>query len=154
MKMNKDILFGALAGAAIILPLLGAGYIHYQRDNYSCEIHTVIVDENRVLDVILNFNFDHGTGFYESAGELNEKGEPPTSVSNKILFKYWREDGAVILVSDETNPLPTRYQKFRKDIPDFFQHRERGLRVQITPANAVSDIFTYGGAPVFYCSKS
>ncbi|MFX4314132.1 hypothetical protein F8O53_19755 [Enterobacter sp. 63] len=107
-----------------------------------------------MLDVILDFSFNNGNGFYESAGELIENGGSPQSVSNKIAFRYWREDGSVILVSDETNPLPTRYETFRKYIPDFFQQRDRGLRLQITPVNALSYIFTYGGAPVFYCSKS
>ncbi|ENF7816164.1 hypothetical protein ABR157_001927 [Enterobacter soli] len=154
MKRNKGIVRWTLIGAAIFAPLLGAAYIHHQRDNFSCEIHSAIVDENRMLDVILDFSFNNGNGFYESAGELIENGGSPQSVSNKIAFRYWREDGSVILVSDETNPLPTRYETFRKYIPDFFQQRDRGLRLQITPVNASSYIFTYGGAPVFYCSKS
>ena len=57
------------------------------------------------------------------------------------------------MVSDATNPLPKKNELFRTYIPDLFQHRDRGIRFQIIPANAISYILTSDGAPVFDCSK-
>ncbi|WP_213134226.1 hypothetical protein [Citrobacter sp. FP75] len=154
MKMNKGIVIWSLIALAIVTPLLVATYIQHQRKNFSCEIHTTIVYDNSVLDMILDFNLNNGNGTYEAAGEYNENGAPTQSVSNKVSFKYWYEDGQVIMVSDEANPLPKKDEFFRQFIPDFFQHRNRGVRFQITPVNAISYIFTYDDAPVFYCSKN
>lgn len=154
MKMNKGIVIWSLIGLAIVTPLLCAGYIQHQRKNFNCEVRTTIVYNNSVLDMILDFNFNNGNGTYEAVGEYNENDTRNQPVSNKVTFKYWYEDGQVIMVSDETNPLPKKNEDFRQFIPDFFQYRNRGVRFQIIPVNATSYIFTYGDAPVFYCSKS
>ena len=153
MKINKGLLIWSLIALAIAAPLLTAVYIQHQRANFSCEIHTAIVYDNSVLDMILDFNLNNGIGNYEAVGEYKEVGAQSQSVSNKVTFKYWHEDGEVIMVSDETNPLPKKNELFRTFIPDFFQHRDRGIRFQIIPVNATSYIFNYDGAPVFYCSK-
>jgi len=63
-------------------------------------------------------------------------------------------DGEVIMVSSETNPLSKKNELFRKFIPDFFRRRDRCIRLQTIPVNATSYIFTWSGAPVFYCSKA
>jgi hypothetical protein len=153
MTKNKILLRWTLIVVAIMIPLLYAWYIHYQRNHFSCEAHTRIVDDNYVLDVMLSYQFNGGSGSYETTGEYIPTGKPPVSMSNKIAFDYWRDAKGVIMVANETNELPKKYEAFRSTIPDFYHLRSRGLRVKITPANPSSYIFSYGGAPVFYCSK-
>ena len=154
MKINNTVLCWLLIVIAIITPLLGAAYIHYQRNNFSCEIHSAIVDDNSVVDVIMNYTLNQGVGNYESSGEYIAKGKDPIAISNKITFHYWREADRVIMISDETNSLPKRVEAYRSYIPDFFQQRDRGISLQITRANTYSYLFIYGGAPIFYCSKN
>jgi hypothetical protein len=38
-------------------------------------------------------------------------------------------------------------------MPDFFFHRERGIRMQVMPANNNSYYFFFENNPVFYCSR-
>ncbi|UGB05028.1 hypothetical protein LRS40_01435 [Leclercia sp. G3L] len=53
----------------------------------------------------------------------------------------------------ETNVLPKKHLNYLAYVPDFFQHRERGIRLNILPANADSYFFTYSNSPVMYCTK-
>ncbi|MDI3361335.1 hypothetical protein QQF21_09875 [Lelliottia sp. V89_10] len=153
MKMNKTALSWTLIALAIVTPLLYAWYIHYQRNHFSCESHLTIVDDNYILDVVADYSFSGGTGNYETSGDYIQLGQPPVPISNKIEFNYWREGDSVIMVSSDTNERPKRSQAFRHNIPDFFQVRDRGLKMEIIPANASSYLFIYGNAPVFYCTK-
>lgn len=152
--MNKPLIHGALIAFGIIAPLLGAWSIHERRDNFSCQIQAVIVDENSAIDVSMNYTLRNGRGIYESSGEYREKGKPPEAISNKITFNYWNESDKVIMVSNETNALPKKPQAFRDHTPDFFHRRDRGISLKILPANDNSYLFLYDGLPVFFCSKS
>ncbi|MGL5599707.1 MAG: hypothetical protein ACRDD5_02255 [Silvania sp.] len=153
MKMNNLTLRWGLIILAIVAPLLTAGYIHYQRDNFSCESHITIVENHAVVDVLMNFSFNDGSGIYQTTGEYSKENQPPISLSNNVTFDYWREEGRMIMVSSETNELPKVTLPFRLSIPDFFRHRERGIRLQIVPANSASYYFIYKNSPVFYCTK-
>lgn len=153
MKMNKLTVRWMLIVMAIITPLLAAGYIHYQRDDFSCESHVTLVERHAVIDVLMNFTFDEGKGIYQTSGEYLKDNQPAVALSNNVTFDYWREDGRMIMVSSETNELPKVTLPFRFNIPDFFRHRERGLRMQVVPANSASYYFIYNNSPVFYCSK-
>lgn len=75
------------------------------------------------------------------------------AISNKVGFSYWREGDETIMVSDETNVLPKKKLNYLSYVPDFFQHRERGIRLNILPANADSYYFIYSNSPVIYCTK-
>lgn len=151
--MNKMSLRWTLISLAIATPLLYAGYIHYQRNHFSCEAHSTIVDENYLLDVIARYSFNGGHGFYETSGDYTQHGQSTISISNKIMFNYWREGGSLILFSTETSERPKTNQAYRSTLPDFYHVRDRGLRLQMVPANASSYFFLYGNAPVFYCTK-
>ncbi|MCU6669250.1 hypothetical protein M8013_10870 [Enterobacteriaceae bacterium H4N4] len=153
MKMNKLTARWMLTGIAIITPVLAAGYIHHQRDDFSCESRVTVVDKHDYVDVLVSFSFHDGKGLYQASGEDNKPNQPPVAVSNNVMFDYWREDGRMIMVSSETNELPKVTLPFRVNIPDFFRHRERGLRMQVVPANSSSYYFIYNNSPVFYCSK-
>lgn len=153
MKMNKTALSWTLIALVIVTPLLSAWYIHYQRNHFSCESHLTIVDDNYLVDIIADYSFTGGEGLYEASGDYIQLGQPPIPISNKITFNYWRDADNLILVSSDTNERPKRSQPFRHTIPDFFQNRDRGLKMEIIPANASSYLFIYGNAPVFYCTK-
>lgn len=153
MKMNKIAARWVFIILAILAPLVAAGYIHHQRDNFSCETHVTLVDKNAVVDLIMNYAFEDGVGYYQTSGDYLVANQPPVAVSNNVTFNYWREDGRMIMVSSETNALPKNNLPFRLNMPDFFQYRERGLRMQVVPANASSYYFIYSHSPVFYCTK-
>lgn len=153
MKMNNQVLRWSLIILAILAPLLMAGYVHYQRNNFSCESHVTIVDQQQVVDLLMTFTFDNGAGNYQVSGEYSQGNQPPMAISNTVAFNYWREAGNTIMVSSETNELPKKHLSYRDDIPDFFQHRERGISMHITPANADSYYFSYSHSPVLYCTK-
>lgn len=153
MTMNKQLLRWCIVFLAAISPLLVAGYLHYQRNNFSCETHATIVEQRAVIDMVMNFSFNDGVGSYDATGEYIEDNKPPVAISNKVGFTYWREEGEVILVSNETNVLPKKHLNYLAYVPDFFQHRERGIRLNILPANADSYFFTYSNSPVMYCTK-
>ncbi|MFY9997349.1 MAG: hypothetical protein WAK61_20455 [Leclercia sp.] len=152
-KMNKLVVSWVLIVLAIIAPLLAAGYVHLQRDNFSCESNITIVDRHAMVDILMNFSFRDGKGIYQTSGEYIKDNQPPVALSNNVTFDYWREEGRMIMVSSETNELPKATLPFRLNIPDFFRHRERGLRLQIVPANSASAYFIYKNSPVFYCTK-
>jgi len=154
MKMINPVARWALILLAIIAPLLYAWYVHYQRNNFTCESHLTIVDDDSVVDSIMTFTFHNGSGTYDSTGEYSQSGHSPLPISNKIAFKYWREEGSVIMVSSDTNELPKKDEPFRQFIPDFFHQRDNGIRVEIVPVNAASYLFSFGNSPAFYCSKS
>ena len=153
MMMNKIMLRWTFIVLAIAAPLLYAWYIHYQRNHFSCEAHVTVVDDNYLLDVMMDYSFMNGEGSYATSGKYTQKGQPPVEVSNKIAFNYWREAGDIIMVSSDTSGRPKRNEAFRLDVPDFFRLRDRGLKVQITPANASSYFIIYRNAPVIYCAK-
>lgn len=151
--MNKPVLRGGIIFLLAISPLLAAGYLHYQRNNFSCETHVTIVESHAVIDTVINFSFNNGVGSYDASGEYTEENKPPVAISNKVAFTYWREGGEMIMVSDETNVLPRKHLHYLASVPDFFQHRERGIRLNILPANADSYYFIYSNSPVMYCTK-
>lgn len=150
---NKITVIWALIALAIVSPLLYAWYIHYQRNHFSCEAHITVVDDNYVLDVIADYSFNGGQGTYETSGDYIQSEKPAIAISNKISFNYWREAGSVIMLSTETNERPKKDQVYRMNLPDFYHVRDRGIRLQITPANTSSYFFSYGNAPVLYCTK-
>lgn len=139
---------------AIVAPLLYAGYLHYQQNNFSCEGHLIIVENGAWIDTVMTFSFHNGTGDYDSTGEYRQAGQSPITVSNKVAFRFWREDERVILISSDTNELPKKDEAYRHYIPDFFHHRDRGLSLEIIPMNASSYLFRFGSSPVFYCTKN
>lgn len=153
IMMNKTTLRWTLIALAIIAPLLIAWYIHYQREHFSCEAHTTIIDDNYVLDIIADYSFNGGEGTYETSGDYVQPGKPVVAISNKIAFNYWREAGSIIMVSTETNERPKKDQAYRLSIPDFYHVRDRGIRVQMTVANTSSYFISYGNVPVLYCTK-
>lgn len=139
---------------AIIAPLLYAGYVHHQENNFSCEGHLIIVENNSWVDTVMAFSFHNGSGDYDSTGEYRQAGQAPITVSNKVAFRFWREDKRVILISSDTNQLPKKDEAYRHNIPDFFRHRDRGISLEIVPINASSYLFLFGTSPAFYCTKS
>lgn len=153
MKMNKIILGWTLMVLAIVTPLIYAGVIHYLRNHFSCESHLTIVDDTYIVDVVADYSFNGGIGNYEASGDYILPGQSPISISNKIAYTYWREADSIVLVSSDTNERPKKNQTYRHAIPDFFHIRDRGLKLQIMPANDSSYLFIYGNAPVFYCTK-
>lgn len=153
MIMNKPALRWGIIFLAAISPLLAAGYLHYQRNNFRCETHATIVEKEAVIDLIMSFSFKDGVGSYDALGEYIEGNKPPVAISNKVGFTYWRDKNEMILVSDETNVLPKKHLNYLAYVPDFFQHRERGIRLNIIPANTDSYYFTYSNSPVMYCTK-
>ncbi|MEG1210425.1 MAG: hypothetical protein RSE29_04810 [Leclercia sp.] len=153
MKMNKGGICAIVMVLAILCPLLSAAYIHYQRNNFNCESHVTIVDKQEVVDIIMTFSFNNGVGNYQVSGEYIKDNQPPVAISNNVSFNYWREEGSIIMVSTETNELPKKSLPYRAWIPDFFQHRERGIRMTITAANADSYYLSYSHSPVMYCTK-
>lgn len=153
MTTNKQALRWSLIMLAIFFPLLYAGYIHYQRSNFSCEVHTTIVDDKYVVDAIMDYTFHGDSGTLETSGEYIPLNAPPVAVSNKVLFNAWRENGEVVLISNETNELPKKDEAYRLTIPDFYHARDRGLRFKLTSANASSYFFIYANFPIFYCTK-
>lgn len=153
MIMNKPVLRWSTLFLGAISPLFVAGYLHHQRNNFSCETHVTIVEQRAVIDLIMNFSFANGAGTYEGSGDYLEENKPPVAISNKVGFTYWREEGEMILVSNETNILPKKHLNYLAYVPDFFQHRERGIRLNIRPANADSYYFSYSDSPVMYCTK-
>lgn len=154
MKMNNQRVRWGIIILAILLPLMVAGYLHYQRDNLSCDSHVIIVDKQEVVDLIMNFTLNGGNGSYQVTGEYSKNNQPPEAISNYVSFNYWREDGNIIMISTQTNELPKKQLGYRLNIPDFFQHRERGISMQIAPANDNSYYFIYSHSPVLYCTKS
>lgn len=153
MIMNKPALRWGIIFLLAISPLLVAGYLHHQRNNFSCETHATIVEQGAVIDIIMSFSFKDGVGDYDASGEYIEGNKTPVTISNKVGFTYWRKKDEVILISDETNVLPKKHLNYLAYVPDFFQHRERGIRLNIVPANADSYYFTYSNSPVMYCTK-
>lgn len=153
MRVNSLIVRWLVITLAIIAPLLYAWYLSYQKNHFTCESHLTIVDNDWRVDSIMTFTFNNGTGSYDTTGEYTEAGQQPVTISNKIAFNYWYEDGRVILVASETNELPKKDEPFRHDIPDFFHHRDSGISIQIMPVNAHSYLFSFGNSPTFYCTK-
>ena len=151
--MNSPTLRWMLIALGIATPLLVAGYIHSQRDPFSCEAHATIVDDQSVIDIMMNYSFNDGLGTYQMTGEYSQDGGAPIAISNKIDFNYWHEGGKVIMVSNETNELPKKNQAYRINIPDFYQARNRGIRIKITPVNSSGYLFIFANSPTFYCSK-
>lgn len=153
MRMNNRVTRWTVIILAIITPLTYAWYVHYQRNNFTCESHLTIVDGDSQVDSIMTFAFHNGTGVYDSTGEYRQPGQSPLTISNKIAFNYWYEEGKVIMVSSDTNELPKKDEPFRRYIPDFFHHRDHGISVEIVPVNASSYLFSFGNSPAFYCTK-
>lgn len=153
MQVNPLIVRWSAIVLAILAPLIYAGYLSSQRDNFSCGAHLIIVDNDVVLDLISNYTFNNGRGSYESFGQYKKGSEPPVGVSNKVSFDYWREASKFVMVSNETNQLPKREKSLLAGIPDFYRLRDRGIRMRTVRASAASDIFLYGQAPFFYCRR-
>lgn len=154
MKLNSQVVRWGIISLTIAAPLFYAAYLHYQRNNFTCESHLTIVDGDSRVDSLMTFSFHHGSGAYDSTGEYSQAGQQPLIISNKINFKYWYEEDRVILVSSETNALPKKDEPFRHYIPDFFYYRDRGISLGIVPVNASGYLFSFGNSPAFYCSKS
>lgn len=153
MKANKLYLMWVAILLAIATPLLYAGYLNYQRNHFTCGAHAVIVDEDAVLDMITNYTFENGSGSYEGSGKYIKNAQPVLEVSNKVSFNYWRENGRIIMVSNETNELPKRSEPLLDHMPDFYHMRDRGISIDIVRANANNAWFIYGNTPVFYCTR-
>lgn len=153
MKVNSHIVRGAIVTLVISAPLFYAWYLHYQRNNFTCESHLTIVNADSRVDSLMTFAFHNGSGTFDSTGEYNQSGQPPITISNKIAFHYWDEDGKIIMISSDTNELPKKDPPFRRYIPDFFQHRDRGISVEMVQVNASSYLFSFGNSPAFYCTK-
>lgn len=153
MITNKLVLRWSLIMLAILGPLIYAGYLHFLRSHFSCEAHTTIVDDKYVVDTIMDYTFRGDSGTLESSGEYIRVNAQPVAVSNKISFNVWQENGEMVLISNETNELPKKAEAYRLTIPDFYHARDRGLRFQLTPANASSYFFIYANSPIFYCTK-
>ena len=153
MIMNNKAMRWSIIFLLAVSPLFVAGYLHYQRNNFSCETHVIIVEQGAVIDTVMNFSFNNGVGSYDASGEYIEENAQPVAISNKVGFSYWREGDETIMVSDETNVLPKKKLNYLSYVPDFFQHRERGIRLNILPANADSYYFIYSNSPVIYCIK-
>lgn len=154
MKIDSQTVRCGIVILAIAAPILYAAWLHYQRNNFTCESHLTIVEGDSTVDSLMSFSFQHGSGVYDSTGEYSPPGQPTVTISNKINFKYWYEEGRVILVSDETNALPKKDEPFRHYIPDFFYYRDRGISLGIVQVNASGYLFSFGNSPAFYCSKS
>jgi hypothetical protein len=153
MKMNKGKIAWTAALLVTGLPLIATGYFQYQRNHFSCEIHATLVDKDDSVESVIYLTLDGAKGIYEASGDYTQAHQPTLSVSNKIYFSYEWEGQDLIMVSDETNPLPKTQQNFRLNMPDFFFHRERGIRMQVMPANNNSYYFFFENNPVFYCSR-
>ncbi|HBU6130998.1 hypothetical protein [Enterobacter sp. 168J2] len=153
MKMTSQNVHWLFILLMIIAPLFYAWYTHYQRNHFTCESHLIIVDENSRVDTLMTFTFNNGTGSYDSTGEYSQAGQEPVAISNKIAFRYWREEGRVIMISSDTNERPKKDEPFRHAIPDFFRQRDHGISIQIVPVNASAYLFIFGNTPAFYCAK-
>lgn len=153
MMNSKNRLIWSGIAIAIAAPLIAAGYLHVQRDSFSCEVYTTIIQGDATIELIMNYDFRQGKGHYQSSGEYSSPGKPTIRLSNKVEFDYWYEDGRVIMISSETNELPRKDFPFRNVIPDFYHLRERGVSFQVVPANDSSYYFLYAGSPVFYCIR-
>jgi len=153
MHVNPLIVRWSVILLAILTPLMYAGYLSWQRNNFSCGAHLIIVDNDVVLDLISNYTFSNGRGSYASFGQYKKASEPPVGVSNNVSFDYWREANKFVMVSNETNQLPKREESLLAGIPDFYRLRDRGIRLGTVRANASSDLFLYGQAPFFYCTR-
>ncbi len=153
MRMNNRVMHWLVIILIIIAPLFYAWYTHYQRNNFTCESHLTIVDGDAQVDTIMTFTLHNGSGSYDSTGEYRQSGQQPLTISNKIAFNYWYEEGKIIMVSGDTNERPKKDEAYRRNIPDFFHHRDRGISMEIVPVNASSYLFRFGNTPAFYCSK-
>lgn len=143
----------------ILLPLvtgsLCAAYIGlttWRQTHFACDSQLAMVDSKGREDVILHFRFAGKTGHVETKGKyITLQGEViPTS--NKVSFTFWREDDALVMVSDDTSRFPKISPPVLGDAPDFFTTRERGLRLQMVRKNASGYLFLYEGTPALYCT--
>ena len=154
MKMNNRLL-------VILIPLLTgllcAAYvalIHWQKTHFSCDSQLTVVSEKGAEDVILHFNFAGSSGHIDIRGEYTSKAGEVIPTSNKIDFTFWREDNALIMISNETNRLPMHNPLVLDNAPDFFSSRERGIRFNVVEKNPGGYMFLYENAPGLYCARS
>jgi hypothetical protein len=154
MKNRLVILWSCCAVLLVIALFVVRKYITWQNDHFSCESHLTIVDHASTYDVIMHFAFNGGEGKYESTGRYLQNGIPPVVMTNNFNFKYWRENGRVVMVSVDNNVSPKNINYFLPNLPDFFRFKDRGMSVRIVPENAMSYTFIYEDAPLFYCTRN
>ncbi|OAT28953.1 hypothetical protein M975_3600 [Buttiauxella brennerae ATCC 51605] len=151
MKTRKAAYCWVLIVLLIALPLSLSWYQSYQKDHFSCDATTNIVGENISYDMITHLTFDNGSGTYSSLGILKEKGKPEINTNNNFSFKYWHEDGKIIMISGEHSELEKVFSQYFPQTPDFFIYRERGISLKMIRENVSSYLFSYDNTPLFYC---
>lgn len=85
MRMNNPVARWIIILLAIITPLCLAWYVHFQRDNISCESHLIIVDDRSVLDLLIAFRLRSGSGTYDSTGEYSQSGKPTIAIKSRLI---------------------------------------------------------------------
>jgi hypothetical protein len=152
MKVRKGVACWALVVLLISLPLAFSGYQAYKRDRFSCDAITTIVGKNISYEMITHFVFNEGSGTYTSLGQLHQTGKPEVNTNNHFTFKYWHEEGKIIMISSENSGMENVFSQYFPYTPDFFLYRERGISLEIKRENASSYLFSYDGTPLFYCT--
>ncbi|MGL4726908.1 MAG: hypothetical protein ACRCWW_20780 [Scandinavium sp.] len=149
----------AKRGIILLLPLLTgiicaawAGITQWKQTHFSCDSQLSMIGSEGQEEVILHFRFDGNTGLIESRGKYTPKKGDTIPTSNKIIFSFWRENNALVLISEESNQLPKVAPELFRHIPDFFSTRERGIRLQIVRKNPGGYIFLFENTPALYCA--
>ena len=100
----------------------------------------------------MHFNFNGKTGHIETRGEFTSGKNASITTSNKINFTFWRDGNSLVMISDDTNQIPKILNPALEDTPDFFNTRERGLRLQIIRKNTSAYVLLYESTPTLYCT--
>jgi len=154
MKVKRGVASWVLILLLILLPLVFSRYQTYQRNHFSCDATATIVGKNISYEMITHFVFNDGSGTYTSLGRLYQTGKPEINTNNSFTFKYWHEDGKIIMISSDNSGMENIFSQYFPYTPDFFLYRERGISLEIRRENASSYLFSYDNTPMFYCTRT
>lgn len=121
--------------------------------NFKCDGEITITQKNDLFKGLLRFTFEGGEGRYDAKGIYRQDDEPEQKEALSVQFRYWKEEGNIIMVSDLNN---TALLKSAKSIslPDFFMMPGRGFVVKIQPLNSDAVILLENDLPVLVCHRT
>ena len=141
----------------VIFALAIAGYYSYvkhQEDDFSCESRFYIQNEDNLLEMDVQYNFNSGKGDVESSGYFIPNGGEPKPIKINVKFSYHKEGNDYLLTSNTTHPNYNDILMLKNALPDFFLTRNRGLNVHIYPQGQAGFVFSGDKVPYFLCLKN
>ncbi|EPQ0972135.1 hypothetical protein NNU90_002305 [Citrobacter farmeri] len=129
----------------------------YQRQwpekNFKCDGEITITQHNALFNGLLRFTFEGGEGRYDAKGIYQMVNEPAQTEVLSVQFRYWLEDGSIIMVSALNNATSLKSAQ-SLNLPDFFLKPGRGFVLKMQPLNSDTVILLENDLPVLVCHRT